>query len=62
MHLRPRALMAMSYLKSFEHVSYRFGGTTLADLFEVDSYPRGYARMAAFLDCDANLSVIRKYL
>lgn len=33
----------------------------LADLVVVDKYQRGYARMAAVLNCDPNFSIVRKY-
>ena len=56
---RPRSLIFIP--KAFDQVNCHHGGTTPADQVAVGSYQKGYARLAAYLECDANFSIVRKY-
>lgn len=51
----------MWYLKTFDRVTFHPRGTTSTKSFVVDSYPQGYARMAACNNCHPNFSIYRKY-
>lgn len=51
----------VTYPRSFDHVSCRPSRKNLTNSFTVESYAKGYPRMAAVYDCDANFSACRKF-
>ena len=56
-----KSRISTPYPRIFGHVSRHPSGTTPVDELVVDSYPRGYPRMAACQACDANFSIYRKF-